>query len=202
MTAPKILTLVGGISQGSLNKKLFNAFKALVGAKAEFVLADIAGLPYFSQDLENDPPDSVIRFKDQIREADAILFVTPEYNHSIPGVLKNAIDWGTRPYPDNLWEKMPVVTLGASIGNTGTFGSQNHLRQILSYLNMYVLNQPEFYMNGSKAFDQDDQLIDEKYTKHLLKLWEAYEPWIQAHLPPTKNYQNQKEVETSMWVQH
>lgn len=201
MKTPRILALVGGISQDSLNKKLFLAFEDLVGDKAEFVLADIASLPFFSQDLENDPPDSVVRFKDQIRNADAIIFVTPEYNHSIPGVLKNAIDWGTRPYPDNLWEKMPVVTLGASIGSTGTFGSQNHLRQILSYLNMYILNQPEFYMNGSKAFDEEDQLIDEKYTRHLLKLWEAFEPWIQAHLPPTHN-QNKKEVESSMWVQH
>ena len=202
MNTPKILALVGGISQDSLNKKLFYAFQELVGAKAEFVLADIAGLPFFSQDLENDPPDSVVRFKDQIRHADAIIFVTPEYNHSIPGVLKNAIDWGTRPYPDNLWEKMTVATLGTSIGNTGTFGSQNHLRQILSYLNMYILNRPEFYMNGSKAFDQEGKLVDEKYIQHLEKLWEAFEPWIQAHLPPTINYQNLKEVDSSIWVQH
>lgn len=102
MTTPRILTLIGGISQDSLNKKLFHAVEALVGPRAQFIPFDISRLPFFSQDLENDPPDYVTFFKDEIREADAILFITPEYNRSIPGVLKNAIDWGSRPYGLNL----------------------------------------------------------------------------------------------------
>jgi len=201
MTAPRIVTLVGGISQNSLNRKLYLALKDLVGSKAEFIFADIASLPFFSKDLENDPPDSVVEYKDQIRWANGILFVTPEYNRSIPGVLKNAIDWGTRPYPDNLWENKPVATIGASTGNTGTFGAQNHLRQILSYLNMYVLNQPEFYMNGSKAFDEDDKLIDKKTRDHLIKMWDAFEVLIQSHTSTSKN-QLPHDVENSTWVQH
>jgi chromate reductase len=178
MKNTKILTLVGGISQGSLNKKLFHAFKEVVGGDAELIMADIAKLPFFSQDIENDPPDSVIAFKDQIRQADAILFITPEYNHSIPGVLKNAIDWGTRPYPENVWQYLPVATMGASAGNIGTFGAQNHLRQILIYLDVHLLNQPEFYMNGSKAFDENGKLTDEKSRKQMEKLWTAFKGLI------------------------
>lgn len=178
MKNTKILTLVGGISQGSLNKKLFHAFKEVVADEAELIMADIAKLPFFSQDIENDPPDSVTAFKDQIRQADAILFITPEYNHSIPGVLKNAIDWGTRPYPQNVWKYLPVATMGASAGNIGTFGAQNHLRQILIYLDVHLLNQPEFYMNGSKAFDENGKLVDEKSRKQMEKLWIAFKGLI------------------------
>lgn len=202
MTRFKILTLEGGISQNSLNRKLCKAFKEVVADRADFTVAQISRLPYFSQDLEYDPPDSVINFKDQIREADAILFVTPEYNRSIPGVLKNAIDWGTRPYPENLWEKLPAATLGASSGNTGTFGAQNHLRQILSYLNMYILNQPEFYMNGSKAFDDEDKLIDEKTRTKLITLWDTFEEWIQSHSLFHQKYQIPHEVDSPTWDKH
>lgn len=178
MKTPKIVTLLGGISQGSLNKKLFHAVRSEIGAEAEFILADISHLPYFSQDLENDPPDSVEAFKDLIRHADAVLFITPEYNRSIPGVLKNAIDWCTRPYPHNLWQKIPVAMMGASSGNTGTFGAQNHLRAILNYLNAYILNRPEFYLNGSKVFDEEGNLIDENTRNHIRKFWEAFKEWI------------------------
>ena len=206
MKTPRILALVGGLSQGSLNKKLFQAFKETVGDQAEFILADISRLPFFSQDLENEPPDLVTSFKEQIRHADAILFITPEYNHSIPAVIKNAIDWGTRPYPQNLWEKIPVATMGASAGNTGTFGAQNHLRQILSYLNMYILNQPEFYMNGSKAFDQAGKLTDEKSRRHLEKLWTAFKAWIEQFKENEIKFQQptvkSQGLEDSPWIQH
>lgn len=208
MKTPKILALVGGISLGSINKKLFNAFQEIVGDEAELILADISKLPFFSQDLEQDPPDQVTSFKDQIRHADAILFITPEYNHSIPAVLKNAIDWGTRPYPQNLWEKIPVATMGASAGNTGTFGAQNHLRAILNYLNMYLLNKPEFYMNGSKAFDQNGKLIDEKSRSHLEKLWIAFKNWIEIHDQLKTGHVSHPHMmkaqglEDSPWVQH
>ena len=206
MKTPRILTLVGGISLGSINKKLFYAFKDVVGDEAELVLADISKLPFFSQDLENDPPDQVTFFKDQIRHADAVLFITPEYNHSIPAVLKNAIDWATRPYPQNLWDKIPVATMGASVGNIGTFGAQNHLRAILGYLNMYILNQPEFYMNGSEAFDQEGKLIDGKSRMQIEKLWSAFKDWIEKHeqLKSGAVHHTMKSqgLEDSPWVQH
>jgi chromate reductase len=206
MKTPRILTLVGGISLESINKKLFNAFKDVVGDEAELVLADISKLPFFSQDLENDPPDQVTSFKDQIRHADAVLFITPEYNRSIPAVLKNAIDWATRPYPQNLWEKIPVATMGVSAGNTGTYGAQNHLRAILNYLNMYILNQPEFYMNGSKAFNQEGKLIDEKSRKHIEQLWSSFKDWIEKHQEPKsgaiRHRMKAQGLEDSPWVQH
>src|SRR4051812_39838995 len=98
METIKLLTLVGGISSKSLNKRYFNAIKDLAPEGFEFIEIDISKLPFFSQDLEFDPPDIVTEYKEKIREADAVLFITPEYNRSIPGVLKNAIDWGSRPY--------------------------------------------------------------------------------------------------------
>ncbi|MFP5384883.1 MAG: NADPH-dependent FMN reductase [Bacteriovoracia bacterium] len=163
----KTLTLVGGISRDSLNKKLFNAIQEMELANFLFEAFDISRLPFFSQDLEMDPPDKVTEFKEKIRDCEAVVLITPEYNRSFPGVLKNAIDWGSRPYGQNLWDKKPAAILGASIGNIGTFGAQHHLRQVLSYLNMYTMGQPEFYFNASHAFNDQGKLVNEK-TKHLL----------------------------------
>ncbi len=163
----RVFTLIGGISRDSLNKRFYNAIEELRPEGFEFETFDISKLPFYSQDLENDPPDIVTEFKDKIREADGILFITPEYNRSLPGVLKNAIDWGSRPYGMSLWDKKTAAVIGASPGNIGTFGAQHHLRQILAYLNMHVLAQPEFYFNATAAFDENNVLVNEK-TKHLL----------------------------------
>ncbi len=170
----KTLTLVGGISRDSLNKKLFNSIQELSLKDFQFESFDISRLPFFSQDLEMDPPDSVTSFKEKIREADALLLITPEYNRSFPGVLKNAIDWGSRPYGHNLWEKKPAAIIGASPGNIGTFGAQHHLRQVLAYLNMYVLGQPEFYFNATDAFDIEGKLINSKTKVLLFQFFEKF----------------------------
>jgi chromate reductase, NAD(P)H dehydrogenase (quinone) len=163
----RILTLVGGISRESLNKRFYQSILDLKPEGFEFETFDISKLPFFSQDLENDPPDIVTEFKEKIRDAEGVLIVTPEYNRSMPGVLKNAIDWGSRPYGMNLWDKKPAALIGASPGNIGTFGAQHHLRQVLAYLNMHVMGQPEFYFNATAAFDENNNLVNEK-TKHLL----------------------------------
>lgn len=168
MDTYKIFTLIGGISRDSLNKKFYRSIVDLAPEGFEFETFDISKLPFYSQDLENDPPDIVTEFKEKIREADGFLFVTPEYNRSIPGVLKNAIDWPSRPYGHNLWDKKVGAIIGASPGNIGTFGAQHHLRQVLAYLNMHVLAQPEFYFNATAAFDENNKLVNEK-TKHLLQ---------------------------------
>jgi NAD(P)H-dependent FMN reductase len=170
----KVLTLVGGISRESINKKLFSAIRDMDLSNFEFITFDIAKLPFFSQDLEIDPPDQVTTYKELIREANAVLFITPEYNRSLPGVLKNAIDWGSRPYGMNLWQKKPAAILGASVGNVGTFGAQHHLRQVLTYLNMYTLGQPEFYFNATDAFDKDGKLINPKTEHLLIKFFDAF----------------------------
>lgn len=174
MNKMKVLTLVGGISRESINKKLFSAIRELELSDFEFVTFDITKLPYFSQDLEMDPPDQVTTYKELIRESNAVLFITPEYNRSLPGVLKNAIDWGSRPYGMNLWEKKPAAILGASVGNIGTFGAQHHLRQVLAYLDMYTLGQPEFYFNATGAFDEEGRLTNPKTEHLLMKFFDAF----------------------------
>lgn len=181
MEHTKVLSLVGGISKNSLNKKLFNAFKGMAPAGIEINDFKIEELPYFSQDLENDPPAIARDFKERVREAQAILFVTPEYNRSFPGVLKNAIDWGSRPYGQNLWDKKTAAIVGASIGNIGTFGAQHHLRQVLSYLNVRTMGQPEFYLNASKSFDSEGKLADDNQRQFIQKFWGAFENWIKLN---------------------
>jgi NAD(P)H-dependent FMN reductase len=181
MVQPKILTLVGGISQRSLNQKIFYAFRDIVGAEAELCDFDIKKLPYFSQDIELTPPQIVSDFQQQIILSQAVLLITPEYNRSLPGVLKNAIDWGSRPYGKNLWEKMPAAILGASIGNIGTFGAQHHLRQILSYLNLFTMNQPELYLNASHAFNEEGRLVDNKIHHLLLNFWVNFKLWVDKY---------------------
>jgi chromate reductase, NAD(P)H dehydrogenase (quinone) len=190
MNKIKVLTLVGGISRESINKKLFFAIRDLGLEDFEFITFDITKLPYFSQDLEMDPPDQVTAYKELIREAGAVLFITPEYNRSVPGVLKNAIDWGSRPYGMNLWDKKPAAVLGASVGNVGTFGAQHHLRQVLAYLNMYTLGQPEFYFNATGAFDEEGNLINPKTEHLLIKFFEAFTELINLCQGP-KSAENQ-----------
>lgn len=192
MKSIKTLTLVGGISRNSLNKKYFRSIQELSVPNFEFETFDITKLPFFSQDLEMDPPDIVTEYKEKIREAEAVLFITPEYNRSFPGVLKNAIDWGSRPYGQNLWNHKAAALLGASPGAIGTFGAQHHLRQVLAYLNMRVLGQPEVYFNASHAFDDQDRLTDEKTKDIILHFFEAFNEWI--HLVTEKNNPEREDI--------
>ena len=178
MAGKNILGLVGGISKGSLNKKLFHAVQKLSPPGVTLESFDISTLPFFSQDLENDPPAEVIDLKNKIKNADAVLIVTPEYNHSVPGVLKNAIDWASRPPGKGVWEKKWVGIMGASAGNGGTYGAQQHLRAVLSQLDTRTMRKPEFLMNGSKSFDEKGDLIDTKSEEFIKKYWTAFSAWI------------------------
>jgi chromate reductase len=179
MEAFKTLTLIGGISRDSLNKRFFHSIEMLDLKDFEFDVFDISKLPFFSQDLENDPPDLVTEFKEKIREADCLLVITPEYNRSYPGVLKNAIDWGSRPYGHNLWDNKPAAVMGASVGNIGTFGAQHHLRQVFVYLNIHTMAQPEFYFNASKAFDESGKLIEESTRNLVMKYFSTFRDHIE-----------------------
>lgn len=174
MDSLRTLTLIGGISRDSINKRFFHSLELLDLKDFEFDVFDISRLPFFSQDLENDPPDIVTEFKEKIRESDCLLIITPEYNRSFPGVLKNAIDWGSRPYGHNLWDKKPAAVMGASIGNIGTFGAQHHLRQVFAYLNVMVMGQPEFYFNASKAFDEGGRIAEQSTKDLILKFFDAF----------------------------
>jgi len=127
---------------------------------------ELDGIPGFNQDDEQNPPVKVVELKRRIREADAILFVTPEYNYSVPGVLKNAIDWASRPYGDSAWNGKPAAIMGASIGTIGTARAQYHLRQMMVFLNMFPLNRPEVMIgNAGDRFDESGNLADEPIVK-------------------------------------
>jgi chromate reductase len=167
----KILGIAGSIRKASFNRSALKAAQGLVPPGATLDVADIEGLPGFSQDDEKNPPAKVVELKAKIRAADAILFVTPEYNYSIPGVLKNAIDWASRPYGDNAWKGKPVAVMGASIGIIGTARAQYHLRQCFVFLDMPAVNQPEVMIgHASEKFDPEGNLKDEMSKKLIGQL--------------------------------
>ena len=174
----RILGIAGSLRRQSFNRAALRAAAQLVPDGATFEIADIDGLPGFNQDDEGNPPAKVVELKKQIRAADAILFVTPEYNYSIPGVLENAIDLCSRPYGDSAWNDKPVAVMGASIGTMGTARAQYHLRQCFIFLNMHPVNQPEVMIaNAAERFDANGNLIHEPTREIIRKLLENLAQW-------------------------
>lgn len=164
-----ILGIAGSLRKESFNRSLLRAAQELTPNGARIETFEIEGIPPFNQDEETNPHPRVAELKQRIRAADAILFVTPEYNYSIPGVLKNAIDCASRPYGDSAWTGKPVAVMGASVGTQGTSRAQYHLRQTFVFLNMYPVNQPEVMVsNAQKRFDQEGKLTDDT-TKQLVR---------------------------------
>src|SRR3954463_6347280 len=162
MSKMKILAIPGSLRKGSYNLSALRAAQQLAPPDVEIEIFDLHGIPPFSEDDEKNPPARVTEFKRKIREADAILFGTPEYNYSIPGVLKNAIDWASRPYGDNSFDGKPAAIMGASVGAIATARAQYHLRQIMVFLNMFPVNQPEVMIgHAATRFDKDGNLADE-----------------------------------------
>ena len=179
-TPIKILGIAGSLRQASYNRAALRAAGQLVPEGARLDIFDLAGIPPFNQDDERNAPPRVVELKRSIRAADAILLVTPEYNYSIPGVLKNAIDWASRPYGDNSWDGKPVAVMGASIGSLGTSRAQYHLRQVFVFLNMHALNRPEVMISSAaERFDEQGNLKDEKTGKQIRKLLESLVEWAQ-----------------------
>lgn len=169
-----ILGISGSLREGSYNTATLRAAQELCppGARIE-VFTELGAIPAFNQDLENDAPAAVCLLKRQVREADAILFVTPEYNYSVPGVLKNAIDWASRPYGDNAWSGKPAAIMGASVGMIGSARAQYHLRQMFVFLDMYAVNQPEVMIPmAADRFDDLGDLTDETSRKLIRGLLE------------------------------
>ena len=165
----RILGIAGSLRRQSYNRAALRAAAGLVPEGATIDIFELDGIPGFSQDEEQSPPTKVVELKKRIRDADAILFVTPEYNYSIPGVLKNAIDWASRPYGDSAWNGKPVAIMGASVGAIGTARAQYHLRQMFVFLNMFPINQPEVMIGvADKRFDTQGNLTDEM-TKDLIR---------------------------------
>src|SRR4030043_124197 len=173
-----ILGFAGSLRKQSYNKAILAAALEMVPDDAALEIFDLEGIPSFNQDLELQPPDKVKEFKTRIRAADAILIATPEYNYSIPGVLKNAIDWASRPYGDNAFEGKPVAVMGASIGMGGTMRAQYHLRQCFVFLNMHPINQPEVMVPfAHEKIDQSGRVTDQKTREKIRELLENLVIW-------------------------
>ena len=185
-----ILGFAGSLRKQSYNKAILAAALEAIPDDASLEVFDLEGIPLFNQDLELEPPDKVKEFKAKIRAADAILIATPEYNYSIPGVLKNAIDWASRPYGDNAFDGKPVAVMGASVGTLGTARAQYDLRRSFVFLNMLPVNQPEVMVPFAQdKVDSKGRVTHENTRKKIRELLESLVAW-------TRRTKLAEEVET------
>ena len=181
MNEINILGIVGSLRKASYNHAALKAAQALLPDGAVLNLIELHGIPVFNQDEEMTPPAAVLEFKRRILTADAILFGTPEYNYSVPGALKNAIDWASRPHGNSAWNGKPAALMGASPGNLGTARAQYHLRQILVGFGMPVVSQPEVMISqAAQHFDPDGKLIDAPTRERIQKLLIALVQLVKA----------------------
>lgn len=177
--ARTVAVIVGSIRKDSVNRKVAEALAALT-PNLTFKFVQIGDLPHFDQDLESDPPAQWVRIRQEIAAADAVLFVTPEYNRSVPGVLKNAVDVASRPYGQSVLNGKPGGVISVSIGAIGGFGANHHLRQALAFLNVPTLAQPEAYIgNAFSLFDDKGALTNEGTTEFLRTYGQAFSSWIE-----------------------
>lgn len=167
----KIAIVVGSLRKESFNLKLAKAVAGFLPDNFQYEFLDISKLPLFNQDKEQEPNEEVARFKQAIKAADGVFFFTAEYNRSIPGVLKNAIDVGSRPYGDNAWADKPAVMGGISIGAMGTCMAQQHLRCVLAFLNMPTMNQPELYLQNREGMFDEKGNIGIENSRQFIKGW-------------------------------
>jgi chromate reductase len=173
-----ILGFAGSLRKGSYNKGLLRATATLMPKNAKLEIFDLEGIPPFNQDAERSPPEKVKEFKAKIKAADALLIATPEHNYSFSGVLKNAIDWASRPYGDNAFEDKPVAIMSASIGMLGGARAQYHLRQVFVTLDMYALNWPEVMVTrAAEKFDKNGDLTDQETRTRIRELLENLIDW-------------------------
>ena len=180
MTRHRIAIVVGSLREASINRKVARSICAFAAAKLDCAIVEIGDLPLYSQDHDADPPAAYGRFREAIAAADGILFCTPEYNRGVPGVLKNAIDVGSRPYGRSVWDKKPAAIVSASPGGIGGFGANHQLRQACVFLNMPVMQQPEAYLGRvtDDSFDADGCLREGPLKALVLTLAEAFADWV------------------------
>ena len=177
-----IAVMVGSLRHESLNRKLAHAVALLAPFDFKFTQLKIDDLPLYNQDDDVHQAPSVLRMKAQIQEAQGLLFVAPEYNRSIPGVLKNAIDHASRPYGQSVWDGKPAGVMGASVGAIGTSLAQQHLRNILAYLNVPTLGQPEAFIHAKEGFFDAQDHIGEGSLAFMQGWMDHYALWVRKHL--------------------
>ena len=178
----QVAVLVGSLRKESLNRKMAVALAKLAAPALKLEIVEIGDLPLYNQDLDNSPPDAWTRLREAIRTADAVLFVTPEYNRSVPGVLKNAIDVASRPYGHNAFGHKPGAVVSLSPGALGAFGANHHLRQSLVFLNVPTMAQPEAYVGGAgELFDENGALKKETAREFLIAFLAAFSAWIESN---------------------
>lgn len=175
----KIAVIVGSISADSLNRKLAKGLIRLAPPDLACEFVEIAPLPHYNHDFDDDPPSEAVKtFRESIKASDGILFVTPEYNRSIPGVLKNALDTGSRPYGQSVWRGKPAGVIGITPGASGTAMAQQHLRNVLACLDMPTLGQPEAYIQAREGLFNPDGSIGEASREFLGKWMDAFAAWV------------------------
>jgi chromate reductase, NAD(P)H dehydrogenase (quinone) len=185
MTSPlNVAVLVGSLRQGSLSRRMALALATLAPPALQLGIVEIGDLPLYDPDLDTElAPASWKRLRERIAGADAVLFITPEYNRSVPAALKNAIDVGSRPYGQSVWNGKPGAVISVSPGAMGGFGANHHLRQSLVFLNVPVLQQPEAYIGGAdKLFDGDGSIANPGTRDFLAGFLQAYERWVRRNM--------------------
>ncbi len=183
MTNPRnVAVIVGSLRKESFNRKMARVMTAMAPPTLKLEIVEIGQLPLYNQDFDPNPPKEVTDFKQRISQCDAVLFVTPEYNRSVPGVLKNAIDCASRPYGKSAWNGKPCGVISVSPGAIGGFGANHHLRQSLVFLNMPALQMPEAYIgNAAKLFDDKGNLSSDETREFVNKFLQAFAQWVERN---------------------
>lgn len=182
-TTRDVAVFVGSLRKDSFTRKLANALIAMAPAPLKLEIVEIRQLPLYNQDDDANPPAASVAFKERVQKADAVLFMTPEYNRSVPGVLKNAIDIASRPYGKSVWNGKPGAVISLSPGAIGAFGANHHLRQSLVFLNVPAMQQPEAYIgHAAKLFDESGKLTDDSARDFLSKFVQAFAQWIERNI--------------------
>jgi len=177
-----VAVFVGSLRKESFTRKTAKALAELAPASLKLEIVEIGQLSAYNQDLDENPPKDWLALKERIQRADAVLFATPEYNRSVPGVLKNAIDIASRPYGKSAWDKKPCAVVSVSPGAIGAFGANHHLRQSLVFLNMPAMPSPEAYVGGAaKLFDDSGKLNNDSTREFLKKFMAAFAKWVERN---------------------
>ncbi|MHB1616303.1 MAG: NADPH-dependent FMN reductase [Metallibacterium sp.] len=183
--ASNVAVIVGSLRKESFNRRMALALQAMARGTLDLQLIEIGALPLYNQDLDAAPPAPWVAFRDAVRACDALLFVTPEYNRSVPGVLKNALDVGSRPYGHSVWGGKPGAVISVSPGAIGGFGANHHLRQSLVFLDVPTLAQPEAYVGGAGTlFDEQGRIANEATRGFMQKFLDAFAAWVAVHRKP------------------